>query len=165
MTKPPKPRPATLADLAALSALALRSKAHWGYDAAFLGACRAELTLTPETLQTHDVWMVEAQRQPIGFYSLGDLGGAEADLVHLFVAPEAIGTGVGQALWAHAVARARAQGYASLRIESDPYAEAFYRKMGAERVGWSTSSVQPGRSLPLLTFSLERPRASSALPQ
>jgi hypothetical protein len=32
----------------ALSDLSLRSKAHWGYGAAFLEACRDELTLTPE---------------------------------------------------------------------------------------------------------------------
>ncbi|HEY6741630.1 MAG TPA: hypothetical protein VI110_04665, partial [Lapillicoccus sp.] len=31
-----------------LSDLALRSKAHWGYGAAFLEACRDELTLRPE---------------------------------------------------------------------------------------------------------------------
>ena len=35
-------------EAAALSGLALRSKGYWGYDAAFLDACRAELTLTPD---------------------------------------------------------------------------------------------------------------------
>ena len=40
-------RPARIEDLEALSALCLRSKAHWGYDAAFMAAWGQELTLTP----------------------------------------------------------------------------------------------------------------------
>jgi hypothetical protein len=36
-------RPAQADEVEALTALALRSKAHWGYDDAFMEACRAEL--------------------------------------------------------------------------------------------------------------------------
>ncbi|HSD78740.1 MAG TPA: hypothetical protein VLA98_15100, partial [Solirubrobacteraceae bacterium] len=43
-------RPARAGEAAALSALALRSKGHWGYDAAFLELCRPELTLAEEDL-------------------------------------------------------------------------------------------------------------------
>ena len=39
-------RPARPEEAAALSDLALRAKAHWGYDNAFLKAYRAELTVT-----------------------------------------------------------------------------------------------------------------------
>ena len=41
-------RAARPAEAAAISALALRSKAHWGYDPAFLEACRDDLTIRPE---------------------------------------------------------------------------------------------------------------------
>jgi hypothetical protein len=37
-------------ELEALSALAMRSKAHWGYSAAFMQACRDELTVSAELL-------------------------------------------------------------------------------------------------------------------
>jgi hypothetical protein len=38
-------RPARPDEAGAISALALRSKGHWGYDAAFLAACRENLTI------------------------------------------------------------------------------------------------------------------------
>jgi hypothetical protein len=41
-------RPARPDECELLSELALRSKGCWGYDAEFLEACRAELTLVPE---------------------------------------------------------------------------------------------------------------------
>ena len=37
-------------EAANLSALALRSKALWGYDAAFMEACRSPLTVDPEAI-------------------------------------------------------------------------------------------------------------------
>ena len=40
-------------DAPALTLLALRSKAVWGYDAAFIAACRDELTLTADDLERH----------------------------------------------------------------------------------------------------------------
>ena len=42
-----------------LSELALRSKGHWGYDQAFLDACRAELTLAPEDLERQRITVAE----------------------------------------------------------------------------------------------------------
>jgi hypothetical protein len=49
-----------------LSELALRSKGHWGYDQAFLDACRAELTLTPRDIETHQVIVAERDGQLVG---------------------------------------------------------------------------------------------------
>jgi hypothetical protein len=48
-----------------LSELALRSKGHWGYDQAFLDACRAELTLTPQDVEVQRVTV--AERDALGF--------------------------------------------------------------------------------------------------
>ena len=41
-------RAAEAGEAGAISALALRSKGHWGYDAGFLAACREDLTIRPE---------------------------------------------------------------------------------------------------------------------
>ena len=46
-------------DARLLSELALRSKGYWGYDQAFPDACRAELTLTPEDVETRRVTVAE----------------------------------------------------------------------------------------------------------
>ena len=140
-------------EASALSALALRSKAHWGYDAAFLEACRADLTLSVHDVATSLVYVLEAERGVAGFYRLRGRGDG-AELADLFVAPEAIGQGQGRRLWQHAVATARRLGYRRLVLQSDPHAEGFYRTMGAERVGESPSMVFPGRRLPLMRYRL-----------
>jgi GNAT superfamily N-acetyltransferase len=132
-----------------LSELALRSKGHWGYDQAFLDACRAELTLTPEDVETRRVTVAERDRQVVGFYALaGDP--PEGTLADLFVAPERIGTGVGRALWEHAMVAARTLGFERLTLEADPGAEPFYLAMGAHRIGSVPSGSIPGRFIPLL---------------
>jgi hypothetical protein len=48
-------RPARLGEEAALTELAVRSKGHWGHDAAFLERARPELTVRPEHLER---WIV-----------------------------------------------------------------------------------------------------------
>jgi hypothetical protein len=53
-------RPAEPVDAAALSELALSSKAVWGYDAAFLAACRAELTVRPDGIRRNPTYLIEA---------------------------------------------------------------------------------------------------------
>ncbi len=141
-------RRATRDEAAELSALALRSKAHWGYDDEFLEASRAELTVSRDEVDALRIVVAERDGAVAGFYALGD-DPPTADLAFMFVAPEAIGQGIGRALWEHAVAAATALGFVRLSIEADPHAEGFYRAMGAALVGSTPSRSIPGRSLPL----------------
>jgi GNAT superfamily N-acetyltransferase len=145
-------------EAATLSALALRSKGHWGYDAAFLEACRAELTLTTD--QAAAARVVHADDGSVcGFHLLApDPDGApgRGELLMLFVDPSAIGHGVGRALLEDAVEAARGRGWSVLRVESDPGAEAFYVAHGAVRVGTVASGSVAGRELPLLELPLAR---------
>lgn len=130
-------RPARAEEAGLLSDLALRAKAHWGYDEAFLAAYRHALTVAV------------LGDQPVGFSQLRRVDGA-ADLTDLWVDPHAIGHGIGRLLWERAVATARLLGAGELRVQSDPHAEGFYRAMGAERSGTQASTVIPGLELPLL---------------
>lgn len=146
-------RPARPDEAADLSALALRAKGHWGYDEAFLAACRDDLTVTPEEIAVGTIAVTTRDGELCGFYQL--LGaGATAELDDLWVDPRAIGQGHGRALWQHAVATARERGCRELRVQSDPHAEGFYRAMGAERIGSKPSTVFPGKELPLLRLAL-----------
>jgi hypothetical protein len=43
-------RPARPSEAHALTALVLRSKAHWGYDAGFMAQVRPVLTVTPDMI-------------------------------------------------------------------------------------------------------------------
>ncbi|QGX98082.1 GNAT family N-acetyltransferase [Roseovarius faecimaris] len=142
-------RPARSDELETLSALCLRSKAYWGYDAAFMTACREELTLR----DTKGVIVIEGDIEG----GTGPLGLAQvlvtddiADLELLYVHPDAIGQGLGRRLFDWCMAEARAQGATKLHIEADPHAAAFYEAMGAVEVGRAPSGSIPGRFLPRL---------------
>ena len=142
-------RPARAGEEAELTELAIRSKGHWGHDAAFLERARPELTVRPEHLERWIVRVAERDGAVVGFAAV-DPGARELEM--LFVDPAAIGSGAGRALLRDALAEARMAGLGELLIESDPDAEPFYRSQGAEpagtRASWST-----GRELPLLRIA------------
>ncbi len=146
-------RPATAGEAGLLSGLALRSKAHWGYDADFLAACRAELTVSEDYITSAPVFVLEEDGRVVGFYGLREQG-TELELLYLFVEPAEIGGGHGKRLWQHAVKTAARLGFRKITIESDPYAEAFYLAVGARRVGEVSSTLLAGRTLPLMEFAL-----------
>jgi GNAT superfamily N-acetyltransferase len=137
----------------ALSSLALRSKAQWGYDAAFLDACRPALTFGPEDLGAPHAVVAEVDGEVAGFYTLkGTL--PEGELDNLWVEPRRMRTGVGRRLWEHAMAAATSIGLTAVLIDADPNAEGFYLAMGAERVGTTPSTTFPGRLLPRMRYRL-----------
>jgi GNAT superfamily N-acetyltransferase len=137
----------------ALSELALRSKGYWGYDAAFLEACRAELTIDPATIGPWRITVAEVEGCPAGLSALsGD--GPEGELELLFIEPEMIGSGVGRVLFERAVETAAGAGIERIRIEADPGAEGFYQRMGAVRIGEAPSGSIAGRELPVLVFTV-----------
>lgn len=153
-------RPARPDEAEALSELMLRSKAHWGYSAAFMEASRPVLRFTTDYMAANPVYVIEDDEGVQGVYSLRDLGllrslgGRAVDLDVLFVEPRAIGRGYGRQLWLHAVDMARASGYRGMIVEADPNAEDFYLRMGMRRFGERESTVEAGRMLPLLQFAL-----------
>ena len=146
-------RDARADELPELSELCLRSKAVWGYDLAFIEACRAELTLRPDELETTVIAVAEDGRGVAGVVQVG-VDGGQAELLKLFVDPARIGSGVGRLLFDWAVAAARRAGASRLVIESDPGAAEFYRRMGARDAGMAPSGSVPGRMLPRLSCDL-----------
>lgn len=146
-------RPARADEAAAISALALRSKGHWGYDPAFLDACREDLTIDPAWCDGVRLVVAEEARTLLGYARVSG-GPPVGELAGLFVDPSAIGRGVGGLLLRHAVAIARGLGVRTLDIDSDPHAEAFYRHAGAVHTGVAPSTVDPDRLLPRLRLTV-----------
>jgi GNAT superfamily N-acetyltransferase len=147
-------RPACADEAGALSSLAIRSKARWGYDAEFLEACRPALTLDPSELRARRAVVAEDESgQVVGFYTL-DGAPPMAELGNLWIEPAHLRRGVGRRLWDHAVAAAEAIGCTAVLIDADPHAEGFYLAMNAERIGAVPSTVVPGRMLPRLRYRI-----------
>ena len=103
-------RPARSEEHRAISALALRSKAHWGYSAEFLESCRAELTYDAATCGSGRMTVATHGARLAGF-SLVEGEPPSGELAALFVDPEVIGTGCGRRLLVHTLERARRQGF------------------------------------------------------
>lgn len=137
-------------DAQALTAVAFGAKRSWGYPESWIEAWRPVLTLTPEYIRANPTYCAVEAGGIVGFFALR-LGGAEATLDHLWVAPAAEGRGVGRSLFRHCEETARQAGARLLRIESDPHAEGFYHAMGAVTVGRGPAAMDGGeRFLPLL---------------
>ncbi|KRS12587.1 hypothetical protein XM53_10905 [Roseovarius atlanticus] len=149
----PELRRPSLRDLDDLTALCLRSKAYWGYDAEFMAACVPVLTLTAAELQDTPtiteveggtfLGMVQVSNRQEGCY-----------LQKLFVDPAHMGAGTGRRLFTWAVQTARDMGATEMIVESDPGAVPFYTAMGCRAAGSAPSEVMPGRMLPRLVHDL-----------
>lgn len=148
-------RAAQASEAAALSDLAFRSKAYWGYSPEFMDACRVDLSISPDDVATQPTYVLEEDGRLVGFYSLMPLDPGRVELGHLFVDPTDIGQGHGRRLIEHAAAEARRRGWDVLVIQGDPNARLFYEACGAVRIGSSASASIPGRSLPLFELALK----------
>lgn len=149
-------RPANPAEADFLSALALRSKAHWGYSAAFIDACKDELTFTAEHIRSDHFrfFVAEADSTCVGFYALNRISADDVELEALFVEPAFIGRGFGGAMMDHAKQYAATWGALRMIIQGDPNTEAFYHAAGGVRGERRESASIRGRFLPLFTIDL-----------
>ncbi len=147
-------RPARPDDAAPLTELALRSKAHWGYDAAFMAMCRAELTISDERIAQTTVIVAERGGSTIGFGCLSIKDDGSGEIADIFVEPNEIGRGTGQAVMSALIGRAQAHGVRLLVVDADPHARGFYEKLGFRFSREVPSGSIPGRTLPQLTLEI-----------
>jgi GNAT superfamily N-acetyltransferase len=138
-----------------LTALCVRSKAHWGYDLVFMKLSAAALNVDEDDITAGRVLVaVDDAGRVIGMACvLSD--GDTADLDALFVDPPAIGSGAGRALFDAAVVLARRHGARRMTILADPNAAAFYERMGARYLRNAPSDAIPGRTLPFYEYDLQ----------
>lgn len=136
-----------------LSEISYRSKAFWGYDIAQLEAWKADLTITPAYIAQHCVFKLLAEGEIIGYYAMLLPADSTITLDNLFLLPEYIGLGYGQALMRHCIATAKAMNLTRIVLNADPNAERFYRKLGFRVYGNLTTAVAD-RFLPQMELGL-----------
>lgn len=150
----PAIRAAQVGEATKLTALCVRSKAHWGYDAEFMRLSASALAVDEADITAGRVLVAaDVEDRPLGMAAV--LGkGDTVDLDALFVDPPAIGSGAGRALFAAALDLARGLGARRMTILADPNAAAFYERMGARFLRNAPSDAIPGRTLPLYEYDL-----------
>ena len=142
-------RTAAMKDREALIDLTFRSKAHWGYDAAFMESVRGELKVPVKHIEAGYVHVLEDGEDLAGFFSLIETNG-KWELDFFFLDPRYIGKGFGTELWKAVMDEAKRREIGTFDVVADPNAEGFYLRMGAERVGEIASASIENRVLPVL---------------
>jgi GNAT superfamily N-acetyltransferase len=137
-------------DAATLTKIAHDAKRHWGYPEHWIEHWQEDLTISSDFITNNLVYVAERENAILGFYAL--VLGERAELEHMWVAPEHIGTGIGKELFIHAMQTAAGHNISTIEISADPNAEGFYQSMGAHRIGQVSSEIDgQTRTLPRLT--------------
>jgi len=148
-------RKGTGEDADALTDLAHRAKAHWGYPASWMREWDAQLTIIPGYIDLHDVWIAERAGVIVGMCALEDRG-ARWMLEHVWVEPALHRRGIGRDLVMRALQTARERHAHVVELLADPYATGFYDRLGARLTGY-VHAPMPGardRVLPRYEFDL-----------
>ena len=140
-----------------LTEIALNAKRHWGYPEHWISHWEADLTISPDFIENNHVYVADEDGQIRGFYALC-IENAKAELEHMWVSPEYIGTGIGKELFLDAMDRAARMNVSEVELSADPNAAGFYEHMGAEKIGEVDSSMdgQP-RTIPRMKIDVSDP--------
>lgn len=135
-----------------LTRIAHDAKKYWGYPESWIERWSADLTISPDFVRDNQVYVAEREQQICGFYALS-VSGASAELEHMWVSPDYIGSGVGKELFLDAMDRSTAMNVRRIEITADPNAAGFYERMGATRTGDVVSEIDgEPRILPRMTI-------------
>src|SRR5687767_5815730 len=93
-------RPAAKEEAPRLTEIAHDAKRYWGYPEHWIKHWQDDLTISPEFVSANQVFLAEKDELILGFYAL-IIRQEKAELDHLWVAPEHIGSGVGKELFLH----------------------------------------------------------------
>jgi len=127
-------RRATPDEASDLTSIAHAAKRHWGYPEKWIQHWCKDLTLTSDFVANNEVYVAIVDGMIAGCGALV-VSDSLAELEHMWIDPQQMGSGLGRALFEHVKERARQLGFNELELSADPNAEGFYERMGAKRIG------------------------------
>lgn len=145
---------ASLFNIIKINQLMLLSKAYWQYESNFLNNFIKKFRVTPAYLKKNTVKLFYINKKLIGFYSFCTNDDNLLMLDHFFLHPDHIGKGWGEKLWESCCKTVVELNKSEFILCSDPHAEAFYLKMGCEKIGVQQSKLCPTRYLPILKYQI-----------
>jgi hypothetical protein len=144
-------RPASADEASVLTEIAHDAKRHWGYPEHWIKHWESDLTISPDFIRDNHVYVAEEDGEIQGFYALS-VAGSKAELEHMWVKPDRIGTD----LFLDAMERAAALNVNAIEMSADPNAAGFYKHMGATQIGEIDASIDgQSRTLPRMKRGLK----------
>jgi len=138
-----------------LTEIAHAAKRHWGYPENWIQHWKADLTITSEFIAKNEMYVALNGEEIVGCCAIA-FNESVAELEHMWIRPEHIGTGVGRALFLQVKERAANLKIPALEISADPNAEGFYKRMGAARIGEARSEIEgEPRVLPRMSVAID----------
>ena len=137
-----------------LTQIAHEAKRHWRYPESWIQQWRTDLTITPDFIATNEVFVAVFEREVTGCCALV-INDDRAELEHMWIKPQYMGSGVGRALFLHAKERVASLKIPVLELSADPNAEGFYERMGARRIGEVPAEIEgKPRVLPRMSVAV-----------
>lgn len=138
-----------------LTTIAHAAKRYWNYPEHWIAEWQSALTITDEFIENNELYVAIANHEIAGCCALVMTEGL-AEIEHMWIKPEHMGSGVGRALFRHARQRAEERGARVLELSADPNAAGFYERMGAQRIGDVPAGMsgQEDRVLPRMRILL-----------
>ncbi|HKO35560.1 MAG TPA: GNAT family N-acetyltransferase [Pyrinomonadaceae bacterium] len=138
-----------------LTEIAHAAKRHWKYPESWIEQWRTDLTISGEFIRTQEVFAATINGAVVGCCALV-MTDSLAEIEHMWIRPEQMGSGVGRALFEYVRARAVERGARGIELSADPYAEGFYARMGAKRIGEIPANMNgESRVLPRMRINLD----------
>lgn len=137
-----------------LTELTIRSKSHWGYSSEQITKWKDDLTIYSDYIDHHEVYKLVTANQLIGYYSYIELDDKKIKLDNMFLESIYIGKGFGKVMMNHFFQQVKDKGYETIRLDSEPFAEKFYRNLGFQVIGHLESSI-PNRFLPIMELEIK----------
>jgi maltose O-acetyltransferase len=158
-----KVRQANLEESNTLTEISFAAKRYWNYPEQYFEVWKSELTITEKYILKNTVYVAEIDEKVVGYFSIVNVpeefwsGEVFVNsghwLEHIFIHPDYIGKSIGSTLIDFAKQLCIKNGIEKLYIFSDPNANGFYEKIGAEYIKESPSSI-PGRKVSLFMLNV-----------
>lgn len=123
--------PVTVEDIDELSAVAIRSKRHWGYSKEAMELWNQNLTITEDFLKSHTVIKATLEDEIVGFFALEEIKPVTR-IAHYWVDTPYMRKGYGTVMYNYLKDYLKLRNVERVTLVLDPNGMAFFEKKGAK---------------------------------
>ena len=123
--------PATIDDVEELSAVAIRSKRHWGYSKEAMELWNQNLTITEDFVNTHTVIKATLEDEIVGFFALEEIK-PTTRIAQYWIDTPYMRKGYGSVMYDYLKNYLKSKNVEKVTLVMDPNGLAFFERKGAK---------------------------------